>query len=141
MRSPRFNQVIEISDWIVGETQRLATNTPQENWDTVGGTITPHKIITNMIGTNNYWEYDNYETTRENASGRRISDFTEKDNLEEIRNKLLNIMATTESRYRATIRTRKDNGALGVIKKGDQDHYIFDGGHLPRLTDEVNRIR
>jgi len=43
-------------------------------------------------------------------------------------------MASIEVRFRHTIKERNNSGASGAIKKGDQDHYISDGGHLPRLS-------
>jgi len=53
-----LNQTIELSDWIITETQRLANVIPHKSWDAVGGASTPYKIITRIIGTNNYDGYD-----------------------------------------------------------------------------------
>ena len=121
-----LNQTIELSDWIITETQRLANVIPRENWK---GASTPYKIITRIIGANNYWGYDNYQTTRDDARSRTTSYVSEMEDLNEVRHKLLDIMALTEERFRKTIKNRNESGALGAIKKGDQDHYIFDGGH------------
>jgi len=60
------------------------------------------------------------------------------EDLNEARYKFLEIMAFTEERFRKVIENRKDSGSSGAIKKGDQDHYVFDGGHLPRLSDSAD---
>ena len=61
------------------------------------------------------------------------------EDLNEVRHKLMDIMALTEERFRKTIKNRNESGASGAIQKGDQDHYVFDGGHLPRLSQEAEK--
>ena len=78
-----LNQIVELSDWIITETQRLANGIPRDH---LNGPNTPYKIITRIIGANNYDGYDNYQTTREVARGRSTAKYaSEMEDLNETR--------------------------------------------------------
>ena len=133
-----LNQITEISDWIILETQRLANITPPEKWDVEGGINTPYNIISKIIGATNCKCHEGRQIQSDNPRSRKTSYCFEEEDLAEMRHKLLQIMASTEERFRHNIKERNNSEASGVIKKGDQDHYVFDGGHLPRLSDSAD---
>ena len=122
-----LNQITEISDWIILETQRLANITPPEKWDVQGGINTPYKIISKIIGATNCKCHEGRQIQSDNPRSRNTSYCFEEEDLADMRHKLLQIMASTEERFRHNIKERNNSEASGVIKKGDQDHYVFDG--------------
>ena len=106
----RVGQFVELSDWLVGETQRLRL---------IKGP-TPYAAINLILGLN-----DHTHDMRRRNPGVSISSH---DVIAVMRTELMCVMLETDSRFRATMKDRNGRDATGIIKHPDFDPHISDGG-------------